>query len=225
MRPGRGSSAGSTTATSTSRPSSLEEAVALAVEARDERRPLSIGVLGNAAAMLPELLETDAPIDIVTDQTSAHDPLFYLPVGVPFEDWEARRTADPAGFTKAAQASMAAHVRAMVEFQDEGAEVFDYGNSIRDEARKGGYDRAFEFPGFVPAYIRPLFCEGKGPFRWAALSGDPADIAATDRRSSSCSPRTSGCGSGSRWPASGCTSRACRPGSAGSGTASVTWPG
>jgi urocanate hydratase len=160
---------------------SLEEAVRLAVEARDARKPLSIGVLGNAALMLPELLEMDAPIDIVTDQTSAHDPLFYLPAGVAFEDWERERTEDPAGFTKRAQESMAAHVRAMVEFQDRGAEVFDYGNSIRDEARKGGYDRAFEFPGFVPAYIRPLFCEGKGPFRWAALSGDPADIAATDR--------------------------------------------
>jgi urocanate hydratase len=160
---------------------SLEEAVELAVQARDERRALSIGVLGNAAELLPRLLETDAPIDVVTDQTSAHDPLAYLPVGVPFEEWDARRTADPAAFTKEAQASMAAHVRAMVEFQDRGAEVFDYGNSIRDEARKGGYDRAFAFPGFVPAYIRPLFCEGKGPFRWAALSGDPADIAATDR--------------------------------------------
>ncbi|TYL55722.1 urocanate hydratase [Nocardioides sp. BGMRC 2183] len=161
--------------------SSLDDAVAMAIEARTERRPLSIGVLGNAAELLPALLEMDAPIDIVTDQTSAHDPLFYLPAGVPFEEWEARRTADPEGFTKEAQASMAAHVRAMVEFGDRGAEVFDYGNSIRDEARKGGYDRAFEFPGFVPAYIRPLFCEGKGPFRWAALSGDPADIAATDR--------------------------------------------
>jgi urocanate hydratase len=161
--------------------SSLEEAVELAVAARDERRPLSIGVLGNAAEMLPALLEMDAPVDIVTDQTSAHDPLFYLPLGTAFEDWERERTDDPVGFTKRAQESMAAHVRAMVEFQDRGAEVFDYGNSIRDEARKGGYDRAFEFPGFVPAYIRPLFCEGKGPFRWAALSGDPADIAATDR--------------------------------------------
>ncbi|MFL6001275.1 MAG: urocanate hydratase [Nocardioides sp.] len=160
---------------------SLEHAVELAVAARDERRPLSIGVLGNAAELLPALLETDAPIDIVTDQTSAHDPLFYLPVDTAFEDWERERTDDPVGFTKRAQQSMAAHVRAMVEFQDRGAEVFDYGNSIRDEARKGGYDRAFEFPGFVPAYIRPLFCEGKGPFRWAALSGDPADIAATDR--------------------------------------------
>ncbi len=159
----------------------LEEAVAMAVEARDAKRALSIGVLGNAAQMLPELLRSGAPIDIVTDQTSAHDPLFYLPLGTAFEDWESERTLDPAGFTKRAQESMAAHVRAMVEFQDAGAEVFDYGNSIRDEARKGGYDRAFEFPGFVPAYIRPLFCEGKGPFRWAALSGDPADIAATDR--------------------------------------------
>ena len=163
------------------RAASLEEAVSMAVQARDERRALSIGVLGNAAEMLPRLLEMDAPIDVVTDQTSAHDPLAYLPVGVPFAEWEARRTADPAGFTKEAQASMAAHVRAMVEFQDSGAEVFDYGNSIRDEARKGGYDRAFDFPGFVPAYIRPQFCEGRGPFRWAALSGDPADIAATDR--------------------------------------------
>ncbi|MDE0777198.1 MAG: urocanate hydratase [Nocardioides sp.] len=160
---------------------SVEEAVRLAVEARDARRPLSIGVLGNAAEVFPLLLETRAPIDIVTDQTSAHDPLSYLPVGVAFDDWHEAARRDPDGFTKDAQASMAAHVRAMVEFQDAGAEVFDYGNSIRDEARKGGYDRAFSFPGFVPAYIRPLFCEGRGPFRWAALSGDPADISATDR--------------------------------------------
>ncbi|NYG59163.1 urocanate hydratase [Nocardioides daedukensis] len=163
------------------RADSLEHALELAIAARDAKRPLSIGVLGNAAEMVPALLEQKAPIDIVTDQTSAHDPLFYLPADAPFEEWQARREADPAGFTKKAQASMAAHVRAMVGFRDAGAEVFDYGNSIRDEARKGGYDRAFEFPGFVPAYIRPLFCEGKGPFRWAALSGDPADIVATDR--------------------------------------------
>ncbi|TQK71528.1 MULTISPECIES: urocanate hydratase [unclassified Nocardioides] len=159
----------------------LEHALELAVQARDEKRGLSIGLLGNAAEIFPQLLEMKAPIDIVTDQTSAHDPLSYLPVGVAFEDWHTAAERDPEGFTKDAQASMAAHVRAMVEFQDAGAEVFDYGNSIRDEARKGGYDRAFEFPGFVPAYIRPLFCEGKGPFRWAALSGDPADIAATDK--------------------------------------------
>ncbi|MGZ8743478.1 MAG: urocanate hydratase, partial [Nocardioides sp.] len=160
---------------------SLEHAVALAVEARDERRPLSIGVLGNAADMVPALLSRDAPIDIVTDQTSAHDPLYYLPRNIAFGEWAALREKAPEDLTERARESMAAHVKAMVEFQDKGAEVFDYGNSIRDEARKGGYDRAFEFPGFVPAYIRPLFCEGKGPFRWAALSGDPADIAVTDR--------------------------------------------
>jgi urocanate hydratase len=163
------------------RASSLEEAVSMAIADRDERRALSIGVLGNAAELLPRLLKMDAPIDVVTDQTSAHDPLAYLPVGTRFEDWERERTEDPVGFTKRARESMATHVRAMVEFQDRGAEVFDYGNSIRDEARKGGYDRAFDFPGFVPAYIRPQFCEGRGPFRWAALSGDPADIAATDK--------------------------------------------
>src|SRR6201999_4520010 len=120
-------------------------------------------------------------IDIVTDQTSAHDPLSYLPIGVEFDDWHAYAEAKPEEFTGRARASMARHVEAMVGFMDRGAEVFDYGNSIRGEAKSAGYERAFEFPGFVPAYIRPLFCEGKGPFRWAALSGDPADIAATDR--------------------------------------------
>ena len=139
-------------------------------------------MLGNAAEMVPELLRRGAPIDVVTDQTSAHDPLAYLPVGVAFEDWDAERRKDPAGFTDRARESMARHVEAMVGFMDAGAEVFDYGNSIRGEAQLAGYERAFDFPGFVPAYIRPLFCEGKGPFRWAALSGDPADIAATDRR-------------------------------------------
>ena len=163
------------------RASSLDEALRLAEEAKKARRPLSIGVLGNAAVIVPELLELGAPIDIVTDQTSAHDPLMYLPVGIDFEDWATAREKDPKGFTERAQASMARHVAAMVGFQDAGAEVFDYGNSIRDEARKAGYSRAFEFPGFVPAYIRPLFCEGKGPFRWAALSGNPADIAKTDQ--------------------------------------------
>ena len=121
------------------------------------------------------------PIDIVTDQTSAHDPLSYLPEGIELGDWHEYADKKPEEFTDRARESMAKHVQAMVEFQDAGAEVFDYGNSIRDEARQGGYDRAFEFPGFVPAYIRPLFCEGKGPFRWAALSGDPKDIAATDK--------------------------------------------
>jgi urocanate hydratase len=163
------------------RASSVDDALRLAEEAKAARRPLSIGVLGNAATIVPDLLRRGAPIDIVTDQTSAHDPLMYLPIGVEFEDWTTAREKDPAGFTQRAQESMAKHVEAMVGFQDAGAEVFDYGNSIRDEARKAGYSRAFEFPGFVPAYIRPLFCEGKGPFRWAALSGNPADIAKTDQ--------------------------------------------
>ncbi|MGN6334134.1 MAG: urocanate hydratase [Motilibacteraceae bacterium] len=158
-----------------------DHALRLAEEAAKARRPLSIGLLGNAADVVPDLLRRGAPIDVVTDQTSAHDPLMYLPRGVEFEDWADLRAKDPAGLTERAQASMAAHVEAMVGFQDAGAEVFDYGNSIRDEARKGGFARAFDFPGFVPAYIRPLFCEGKGPFRWAALSGDPADIAKTDK--------------------------------------------
>jgi urocanate hydratase len=163
------------------RADSIDDALRQAEAAKAERRPLSIGVLGNAADLVPDLLRRGAPIDIVTDQTSAHDPLMYLPSGVAFEDWDSLRTKDPAGFTERARASMAVHCEAMVGFSDAGAEVFDYGNSLRAEAREGGFDRAFDYPGFVPAYIRPLFCEGKGPFRWAALSGDPADIAATDR--------------------------------------------
>ena len=160
---------------------SLDEALRLAEQAKAERRPLSIAVLGNAADIVPDLLARGAPIDIVTDQTSAHDPLAYLPRGVAFGDMAAERDKDPAAFAGRARASMAAHVEAMVGFRDAGAEVFDYGNSIRGEAQVAGYERAFDFPGFVPAYIRPLFCEGKGPFRWAALSGDPKDIARTDR--------------------------------------------
>jgi len=159
----------------------IDDALRLAVEARDAKRPLSIGLLGNAAEVLPELLRRDAPIDIVTDQTSAHDPLSYLPIGIDFDDMKKMADKDPVYFTEQAQQSMAKHVAAMVGFKDRGAEVFDYGNSIRDEARKAGYDRAFDFPGFVPAYIRPQFEEGLGPFRWAALSGDPKDIEATDR--------------------------------------------
>ena len=159
----------------------LDDAVRRCLDAKAARRPLSVGLAGNAAEVLPKLLAMDVDADIVTDQTSAHDPLYYIPAGMDFAD--AREYADnkPDEFTKLAQESMARHVEAMVGFMDKGAEVFDYGNSIRDEARKGGYDRAFEFPGFIPAYIRPLFCEGKGPFRWAALSGDPKDIARTDQ--------------------------------------------
>ena len=162
----------------------LDTAVAKVMAAKQERRALSVGLVGNAAEVFEELLRRHTAgsitVDIVTDQTSAHDPLSYLPAGMPVEEWKAEAAADPEGFTKKARESMARQVAAMVGFQDAGAEVFDYGNSIRDEARQGGYDRAFEFPGFVPAYIRPLFCEGMGPFRWVALSGDPEDIAVTD---------------------------------------------
>lgn len=160
---------------------SLDAAVETALQARADKRALSIGIVGNCATVFPELLRRGVDIDIVTDQTSAHDPLSYLPEGISVADWHDYAEAKPEEFTDRARASMARHVEAMVGFMDAGAEVFDYGNSIRDEARLGGYDRAFAFPGFVPAYIRPLFCEGKGPFRWAALSGNPKDIAATDR--------------------------------------------
>lgn len=163
----------------------LDDAITQANQAKADKRALSIGVVANAADVFPKLLARqragDITIDIVTDQTSAHDPLSYLPRDVPFEAWHTEAVEDPATFTKKSRESMAAQVQAMVEFQDAGAEVFDYGNSIRDEARHAGYARAFEFPGFVPAYIRPLFCEGLGPFRWAALSGDPEDIRVTDQ--------------------------------------------
>ena len=159
----------------------LDDAIARVLAAKASGTPLSVGVVGNAAEVLPELLRREVDVDIVTDQTSAHDPLAYLPVGVALEDWQDYAATKPEEFTDRARTSMAAHVEAMVGFMDRGAEVFDYGNSIRGEAKSGGYERAFDFPGFVPAYIRPLFCEGKGPFRWAALSGDPADIAKTDQ--------------------------------------------
>src|SRR6476660_8205674 len=159
----------------------VEEALRLATDARDRREALSIGLLGNAADVVPALAAMDAPIDIVTDQTSAHDPLAYVPQELSLPDADLLRERDPEGYTRRARASMAAHVAGMIAFLDGGAEVFDYGNNLRAEAKLGGTERAFDYPGFIPAYIRPLFCEGKGPFRWAALSGDPADIAATDR--------------------------------------------
>ncbi|SDI88471.1 urocanate hydratase [Frankineae bacterium MT45] len=159
----------------------LDDAITRCLAAKADRRALSVGLVGNCAVVLPELLARGVAVDIVTDQTSAHDPLAYLPEGIDVADWHDYADKKPEEFTDRAQASMAKHVEAMVGFQDAGAEVFDYGNSIRDEARKGGYQRAFDFPGFVPAYIRPLFCEGKGPFRWAALSGDPKDIQVTDQ--------------------------------------------
>ena len=159
----------------------LDDAVERVVKAKSAGRPLSVGLVGNTAEVVPQLLVMDVPIDIVTDQTSAHDPLSYIPIGVDFHGAASLAKENPEDFTLRARESMAKHVEAMVGFMDRGAEVFDYGNSIRDEARQGGYSRAFAFPGFVPAYIRPLFCEGKGPFRWVALSGDPKDIYRTDK--------------------------------------------
>jgi urocanate hydratase len=159
----------------------VEEALEIALKAKAERKAYSIGLLGNAATIFADFLKRGVPIDIVTDQTSAHDPLSYLPEGISVADWQDMAKKDPAGFTKRSRESMAKQVEAMVGFKDAGATVFDYGNSIRGEAMLAGYSRAFDFPGFVPAYIRPLFCEGKGPFRWVALSGDKKDIAATDK--------------------------------------------
>jgi urocanate hydratase len=159
----------------------MDVAIERALDAKEKRIPRSVGLVGNAATVFPEMLARGVAIDIVTDQTSAHDPLSYLPEGETVADWLGDAAKDPEGFTIRSRAAMAKQVKAMVEFQDKGAVVFDYGNSIRREAELGGYDRAFDFPGFVPAYIRPLFAEGKGPFRWVALSGDPADIEATDK--------------------------------------------
>ena len=163
------------------RADSLDDAVARCERARDERRALSVGLVGNAAEVFPRLLEMGFAADIVTDQTSAHDPLSYVPADLTPEASAEMARTDPDELIRRARASMAEHCRAMVGFLDLGSEVFDYGNSLRTEAQLGGFERAFDYPGFLPAYIRPLFCEGKGPFRWVALSGDPADIAATDR--------------------------------------------
>jgi urocanate hydratase len=163
------------------RADSLEHALHLATDAKQAKRAVSIGVLGNAAEVYPELVRRSFEVDVVTDQTPAHDPLSYIPSGMSSEDAAELRLDEPDEYVRRARQSMSRHVDAMVAFLDRGAEVFDYGNSLRAEARLGGSTRAFDYPGFVPAYIRPLFCEGKGPFRWVALSGDPADIAATDR--------------------------------------------
>jgi urocanate hydratase len=164
------------------RASDLDDAVARAIAARDARRAVSIGLCANASDVLPALRAAGFPADIVTDQTSAHDPLVgYVPGRMTLAEADALRASDPGEYLRRSRASIAAHCAAMVGFLDAGAEVFDYGNSLRAEARLGGFERAFAYPGFVPAYVRPLFCEGKGPFRWVALSGDPADIAATDR--------------------------------------------
>lgn len=163
------------------RAESIEDAISLALAAKRDRKPLSIGLLGNAADLFPELLRLGLDVDIVTDQTSAHDPLYgYIPSGYSLDEADRLRDDDPDTYIKAARESMATQCEAMVGFQTAGAEVFDYGNNLRGEAQTAGYHDAFSYPGFVPAYVRDLFCEGSGPFRWVALSGDPADIAATD---------------------------------------------
>jgi urocanate hydratase len=160
----------------------LDDAVARCLAAKKDGRALSVGLQANAADVLPALLSMGFEADIVTDQTSAHDPLVgYIPNRMTLADADTLRASDPEEYLRRSRAAIAAHCAAMVGFLDAGAEVFDYGNSLRAEARLGGFERAFAYPGFVPAYIRPLFCEGKGPFRWVALSGDEADIAATDR--------------------------------------------
>ncbi|HZD64347.1 MAG TPA: urocanate hydratase, partial [Xanthobacteraceae bacterium] len=161
----------------------LDEALAMMDRAGRERKPVSIALLGNAAEMLPELVRRGVKPDAVTDQTSAHDPINgYLPAGWTLAEWEARRADDPKGVERAAKQSMAAHVRAMLAFWRAGVPTFDYGNNIRQMAKEAGVADAFDFPGFVPAYVRPLFCRGIGPFRWAALSGDPEDIFRTDAK-------------------------------------------
>ena len=165
------------------RAKNLDEGLAMIERACRERKPLSVGVLGNAAEILPDLVRRGVKPDAVTDQTSAHDPINgYLPMGWTLAEWDARRASDPKGVERAAKLSIAVHVRAMLEFWRCGVPTFDYGNNIRQMAKEMGVENAFDFPGFVPAYIRPLFCRGVGPFRWVALSGDPEDILHTDTK-------------------------------------------
>jgi urocanate hydratase len=162
---------------------SIDEALEAIEEAKRSGKAISVGLLGNAGDVFPQLVERNVLPDAVTDQTSAHDPLNgYLPIGWTIDEWKARRIAQPDAVMKAAKRSMAVQVRAMLEFQKRGAAVVDYGNNIRQMAKEEGVANAFDFPGFVPAYVRPLFCEGKGPFRWVALSGDPEDIYRTDAK-------------------------------------------
>ena len=161
----------------------LDEALRMVDDATREGRAISVGLVGNAADVFAQIVKRGIKPDVVTDQTSAHDPLNgYLPIGWSIDEWKARRVSEPEAVVKAAKQSMAVQVRAMLELQKRGSAVVDYGNNIRQMAKEEGVENAFDFPGFVPAYIRPLFCEGKGPFRWVALSGDPEDIAKTDAR-------------------------------------------
>jgi len=158
----------------------LEEALELALAAKERQEPFSVGVIGNAGDLFPRLAHMNIVPDVVTDQTSAHDPLSYIPAGIPLDEAAALRERDPAEYQRLARQTMALHCQAMLDFQARGAVVFDYGNNLRQQALDEGISAAFDYPGFVPAYIRPLFCEGKGPFRWVALSGDPQDIYRTD---------------------------------------------
>ncbi len=159
----------------------LDDALGIVLKARDERKAVSVGLCANVADVLPELAKRRVVPDLLTDQTSAHDPMMYIPNGMPFDEAVALRRSDPAAYQRESMRTMAEHVRAILELRSLGSIAFDYGNNLRAQARIAGVQNAFDYPGFVPAYIRPLFCEGKGPFRWAALSGDPEDISKTDR--------------------------------------------
>jgi len=200
----------------------LDDAIARCEAAKAQRFGRSIGLVGNCATVLPELVRRGLAVDVVTDQTSAHDPLSYLPEGVELSEWADYAAAKPEEFTSRAQASMAKHVEAMVAFQDAGAEVFDYGNSIRDEARQGGFSRAFEIEGFVPLYIRPSSARGRARSVGRRSLGTRRTSGPPTRRCSNCSPTTTTCTAGSAPPRTGWPSRGCRRASAGSATASAT---
>jgi urocanate hydratase len=194
----------------------LDEALNMLEGAKRAGKPLSVALLGNVIDVLEALLARGIAPDALTDQTSAHDPVNgYLPQGWSVEQWDERRVTDPAGTSAAAKRSMARHVELMLRFKDLGLPVFDYGNNIRQVAKDQGVHDAFDFPGFVPAYIRPLFCRGIGPFRWAALSGDPEDIYKTDAKVRELIPTTRTCITGSTWLARAFNSKACRRASAG----------
>ncbi len=199
----------------------LDDALAIIERATKEKKAVSVALLGNADEVMPELVRRGVRPDIVTDQTSAHDPVNgYLPKGWTLAQWEERRASDPKGVERAAKASMAEHVRAMLAYAHAGVPTVDYGNNIRQMALEEGVKDAFDFPGFVPAYIRPMFCRGVGPFRWAALSGDAEDIYRTDAKVKELMPRRRRISTiGSTWRGRGSSSRACRRASAGSALA------
>jgi urocanate hydratase len=190
--------------------STLDEALHQVREAVNQGQPLSIGLIGNAAEVYPELVRRGIIPDMVTDQTSAHDALNgYIPAGLSMEEADELRRADPQTYIQRSMESMVTHVRAMLDLQKMGAIVFDYGNNLRGQALAAGETHALDFPGFVPAYIRPLFCQGKGPFRWVALSGDPEDIYRTDEAILELFPEMLGSNAGSPWQDRKYTSKVC----------------